>query len=73
MLLLKDNVYQDCLRFLEACEANGRDIPTVNDPLMQRSGGTGASAGVGTGDPSKMFVNFEARKLRESFLELYGL
>ncbi len=64
MMILKDSVFEECLGFLEQCEAHGKEIPTINDPLMQM-GMSGESY-----DPSKQFVNYEARALRQRYLEL---
>jgi tetratricopeptide repeat protein 30 len=60
MVLLKDQVYQDILRFFDSCEFHGRDVLVTIDPM-----GTGAE------EQGKNSVSYEARLLKSMFLRLY--
>ena len=60
MILLKDSIFEEILVFFDQCEAHGRDILVVADPI-----------GMESVDLSKNSVAYEARLLKSLFLQLY--
>ncbi|KAH7717054.1 Tetratricopeptide repeat protein 30 [Aphelenchoides avenae] len=62
VIIIRDEVLHECLRFLEACEVHGRDVPTETDgPLMHAQ----------IGDIRKT-ISYEARLLRSILLRIFG-
>ncbi|XP_006034354.3 tetratricopeptide repeat protein 30B [Alligator sinensis] len=63
MIMLRDNVIQECVQFLEQCELYGRNIPAViEQPLEEERLHSG-----------KNTVTYEARHLRALMYELTAL
>ncbi|ORZ37245.1 tetratricopeptide repeat protein 30B [Catenaria anguillulae PL171] len=60
MILLKDDVYQEILTFLDTAEQHGKDILAVVDPM-----------GMANIDPAHNSVAYEARLLKALYLKLY--
>ncbi|XP_019378550.1 PREDICTED: tetratricopeptide repeat protein 30A-like [Gavialis gangeticus] len=62
MIMLRDNVIQECIQFLEQCELYGRNIPAViEQPLEEERLHSG-----------KNTVTYEARHLRALMYEVIG-
>ena len=56
MIMLKDATFHEILNFLDAAEANGKEITTVLSPLEANT--------------EKKTVSYEARVLKRMFLKL---
>lgn len=60
LVVIRDSVVHECLKFLSRCEVHGRGIPTVVDgPLTE-----------GLADPIKNTVTYEARLLKALLLQV---
>ena len=66
MLLLKESTWKEVLSFLDACEVHGKDIVTVVDPLMQNMDWEDELEGT-------RYVSYEARNLKQMYLEIMGI
>uniref|UniRef100_G3PQ47 Tetratricopeptide repeat protein 30 n=1 Tax=Gasterosteus aculeatus aculeatus TaxID=481459 RepID=G3PQ47_GASAC len=62
MVMLKDAVVQECIQFLEHCEAYGREVPAVIEQPLEE---TRVHVGKNT-------VTYEARLLKALFYEVIG-
>ena len=62
MIIIKDELFKECLDFLDQCEVNGRDIPVIINLLKSSENASNSS--------DKNSVSYEARLLKSLFIRL---